>query len=227
MDHLIYAGVTAFITLHLMQHVIGSIVWPEEYEDARDPRVRGAWKSGDLLLVANSKGNSLLINLASGAPWTHIGILVRVQDEWFLWHSDMPDTRFDATKPDSCHSGVQLTSLDFFLDTSECIATRIPAPPALNVPCDDDMREQIQRTCDEGQSCGFDYHIPRLTAVARSPSPQKTWMWPVEESRGAWFCSAFVAEVYRQWGWDMDGAKNPRAFHPKHFPACLKKQAGG
>ena len=45
------------------------------------------------------------------------------------------------------------------------------------------LHEQVDRTCREGRKHGFD--IPRLAAVAR-------------------FCSGFVAEIYRWWGWDMN-----------------------
>ncbi len=219
----VFTIVSAAITAKMASHVLRSLTWPAaaNYEDARRRDRRGAWRAGDLLLVANAKGNSLGINFASGAPWTHVGILVPAGGKWFLWHSDAPDTRPDATvpagAPGSLHSGVQLTPLDFFLDTTEAIATRVPAPRGVRVPALSDLHAQVDRTCREGRKHGFDFDIPRLAAVARSDDPTRTWMWPVRDAGGAWFCSGFVAEIYHRWGWDMNGATDPRAFHPKHF----------
>jgi len=214
-----YVIAMTVLSVSLAHHIHRSIVWPAEYDNARDPQQRQHWQAGDLLIMANDKGNSIAINLFSSVPWTHIGILIPVDGVWFLWHSDSTDTRLDATACDAPrHTGVQLTPLDYLLATTESVAHRIPQPPGLRVPHVPALAEQVMRECNRGRRVPFDSWKPRLLAVALSSDPKNTWTWlggsPPEN---AYFCSAFVAEMYRRWGWDMDGASTPYAFHPKHF----------
>jgi hypothetical protein len=242
------------MTTTVIRHVIRSVVWPDPatLPDIRDPERRRHWRTGDLVIFASYKGDAILINMVSGVPWTHVGILVWVPEgdprrpegdagesarndrparepgRWFMWHSDSPSSRPNAhgkTDADT-HNGTQLVPLDFYLATTESVAVHVPMPAAggITVPDLDTLTLQIHESCKYGRKYGFDDHSVRLISVAISNSPLETHVLsrPAagEDPAGwskSWFCSAFVAHVFRLWGWDMAGAPDPHAFHPKHY----------
>ena len=138
-----YLAVAITVTVKTTRYLLKALRWPSaaEFPDVWAPSERARWRTGGFVLFASSKGDSLTINVASGDPTTHIGILARfpgATDDpdasagsegssdagddgtlWFMWHADAPDTRRDLTLPakhsNVYHGGIQLVALDYYL----------------------------------------------------------------------------------------------------------------
>jgi len=243
----IFATLLSLMTATVSRHIIRSVTWPSRsmLPDIKDPALRKHWRTGDLIVFASFKGDAILINLASGVPWTHVGMLVFVPDEdpkkpinareiptdqpgtWFMWHSDAPSSRANAHSEtdDDRHNGVQFVPLDYYLDTSESVAVHVPMPlnGGIQVPDLDTLTRQITSSTRHGRKHGFDDNAIRLVSVALSNSPLETYIHSTPDTKDkdgfgkAWFCSGFVSHVYSLWGWDRAGAHDDHAFHPKHY----------
>ena len=216
-----YVAAALTLTAMTTQYMLRSLSWPVGMPSVWAPEERDRWSTGDAMVFWSTKGDSIAINMASGDAATHVGILVKMEDVWMLWHADAPDTRGDLVL-DTRHSGVQLVALDYYLRTSPGLAMRVARPTNANitVPDDETLSLQILQTCHAALKHGFEPSLPRLFAVAASSKPKHTWVpWPRTQDsiERPWFCSSFTAHVYRSWGWNLNGAKTVDAFHPKHF----------
>ena len=49
-----------------------------------------AWRVGDILFQQSTSGQCEAIRLATGSPWTHCGVLVKQEGEWFVCEAVQP-----------------------------------------------------------------------------------------------------------------------------------------
>lgn len=215
---------------------------------------RTQWRNGGFVVFYSSKGNALLINAASGDPCTHIGIVFRLENNnssgedsecsseeddeerpWLMIHADRPETREDLMvdsdeegEKNKKHGGVQVTALDYYLETSGNPPAFYGHPPeGVTVPDQEALTQFIVDVSRQSRREGYEPNLLRLLAVATARDPQAAlvpYPRPEETPKGTipkrpWFCSAFVAWIYKEWGWLPPASID--AFHPKHFQQYL------
>lgn len=153
---------------------------------------------------------------------------------WLMIHADRPETREDLMvdsdeeggEEKKKHGGVQVVALDYYLETNGNPPAFYGHPPeGVEVPGQEALTQFIVDVSRQSRREGYEPNLLRLLAVATARDPKAALVpYPRPEEPGKipkrpWFCSAFVAWIYKEWGWLPPASID--AFHPKHFQQYL------
>lgn len=149
---------------------------------------------------------------------------------WLMIHADRPETREDLMvdsdeegEKNKKHGGVQVVALDYYLETSGNPPAFYGHPPeGVTVPDQEALTQFIVDVSRQSRREGYEPNLLRLLAVATARDPKAAlvpYPRPEETPKRPWFCSAFVAWIYKEWGWSTPASID--AFHPKHFQQYL------
>ena len=183
-------------------------------------------KTGDLVFFSGKGPLSVLVQIGTRSQWSHIGMIVHVNDEPCIWESryrsryhsikyQLGRTTLPPSKP-----GVSTTPLRIRLRHFD---GKISVRP-LKHPLTEHQLISLSQFREEVKDRPYEKHgMELLKAIYDGPGGQNA------EDLSSFFCSELVAETYQRLGLlvdDKDGGKPSNEYTPKDFtpPGRLELQ---
>ena len=184
--------------------------------------LRPKLKSGDIVLMGGSSVFSRVIRKLTGSPWSHVGMVVRIEqfDTLLLWESTTNGHDKDV-QTGTVKRGVQLVPLSKRVnDHDGNLAFR-----RLSRGLSDDEIGKLNAFRRSVKDKGYDFDALELLRAALDSG----LFWSNREDLGAYFCSELIAETYQSLGF-LDETKPSNEYTPNDFstsaPAPLELQGG-
>ena len=184
--------------------------------------LRPSLKTGDIVLMSGSSVFSRVIRKLTGSPWSHVGMVVRIEqfDTLLLWESTTNGHDKDV-QTGTVKRGVQLVPLSKRVNDHDGGLAFRPLSRSL----DDEELRKLNDFRRSEKDKGYDFDGLELLRAALDSG----LFWSNREDLAAYFCSELIAETYQALGF-LDETIPSNEYTPNDFstsaPVPLALQGG-